>query len=437
MDRQRGNREPFEYYWREALNKAEISPSDSVWGMISKSLDVMKYKHRSQLYGLVAAVAVLIAVSVSIQSDWIGSGVNLESNYLAEQSNQNQLEVQIQEIDIERSMGPHAVLNGFVFLDLREFNLNNQERKQEKINLSPVIDKEIIVPDKKDYQLLDKTSIVKSTISPIQTYYPNFMKENSIKGKGVQSWAGLNIGGSSFNPNYEMTDAGDILAGGGLNPGFLENQDGTVTSLNENMMVGINRKIEVNLGMTIKERFVLEGAFQYVQTELVQQSNFMIENISYPISMAAPDISTVAEVKDKSVEKMQEVSYTTKETELENRIDFASVPLRAGFIFLDQRLSLRVNAGLVTNFYLGNIHRSLDDQTPLAEFRNNDNSLYRNISFSGQTGVSLGYRLIQNIDVTFEPNYTQSFQSITRSYMGFSSVPNGFGIMAGVRYNFN
>jgi hypothetical protein len=125
------------------------------------------------------------------------------------------------------------------------------------------------------------------------------------------------------------------------------------------------------------------------------------------------------------------------ETELENRIDFASVPLRAGYIFLDQRLSLRVNAGLVTNFYLGNIHRSLDEKNSIVEFRSNDNSLYRDISFSGQTGVSLGYRLLQNIDITFEPNYTQSFQSITRSYMGFSSVPNGFGVMAGVRYNFN
>jgi hypothetical protein len=79
----------------------------------------------------------------------------------------------------------------------------------------------------------------------------------------------------------------------------------------------------------------------------------------------------------------------------------------------------------------------LDDPTPLAEFTTSDNALYRNISFSGQTGMSLGYRLLQNVDVTFEPNYTQSFQSITRSYMGFSSIPNGFGIMAGVRYNFN
>ena len=94
-----------------------------------------------------------------------------------------------------------------------------------------------------------------------------------------------------LTPIYEMTDAGDILARGGFNPGFLEDQEGTVTSLDENMMVGVNRKIEVNLGMTIKERFVLEGALQYVQTQLVHQSNFMIENISYPISMASPNIS--------------------------------------------------------------------------------------------------------------------------------------------------
>ena len=437
MDRQSNDRETFDNYWRKAMNQAEVTPPDSVWGMISKSLDVMKYKHRSQLYGLVAAVAILITVSVSIQSDWVISRFNFESNYFDNQNNQNELEVKIQPIDIDWSMGPNVQLNEFVFLDLSQFDFIYKDRKHKKISSSPVIDKKIIVPDKKDYQLLDKTSIVKTTISPVQAHYPNFLKESSIKGKGVQSWAGLNIGGSSFNPNYEMTNAGDILASGGLNPGFLEDQEGTVTSLDQNMMVGVNRKIEVNLGMTIKERFVLEGALQYVQTELVQQSNFMIENISYPISMAAPNISTVPKIKDKSIEKMQEVSYTTTETELENRIDFASVPLRAGFIFLDQRLSLRVNAGLVTNFYLGNIHRSLDDQTPIAEFRNNDNSLYRNISFSGQTGVSLGYRLIQNIDVTFEPNYTQSFQSITRSYMGFSSVPNGFGVMAGIRYNFN
>ena len=91
MDRQGSNRESFEYYLRKAINKAEISPSDSVWGMISKSLDVVKYKHRSQLYGLVAAVAVLISVSISVQSEWIGSEPHLGNIYLSKKSYKDEL----------------------------------------------------------------------------------------------------------------------------------------------------------------------------------------------------------------------------------------------------------------------------------------------------------------------------------------------------------
>ena len=158
MDRKRSDRENFDNYWRKAMNQAEITPSDNVWGMISKSLDVMKYKHRSQLYGLVAAVAVLITVSVSFQSDWVVSGFNFESNYFGNQSNQNELEVRIQPIDIDWSMGPNVQLNEFAFTDFNQFIY--EDRKHEKISSSPIIDKEIIAPDKKDYQLLDKPSLV-------------------------------------------------------------------------------------------------------------------------------------------------------------------------------------------------------------------------------------------------------------------------------------
>ena len=431
MDSHSSNREPFANHWRKAMEEAEITPSDSVWSMIAKSLDVLKYRHRAQIYGLVAAIAVLIAISVSIQSQWLGIDPYPENIYLSQNGDQNPSN------DTSSLIGPRMASNKLYFLDLNEVYSNSEHLKLGEKSSSLAMDRKILSPDKKEYQLLDKNAIDKRTIAPILASYPVFfLKTNLITDKD-HSWAGINIGGSSFNPNYEMINAGDMLSAGGLNPGFLRDQGGTVTSLNENMLVGINRKIEVNLGMTIKERFVLEGGLQYVQTELVQQSNFMVETISYPMSMPAQNPSAVAENTNKGVQKTQEIAYTNTETELENRIDFASVPLRAGFIFLDQRLSLRVNAGLVTNFYLGNIHRSLDDPTPLAEFTTSDNSLYRNISFSGQTGVSLGYRLLQNIDVTVEPNYTQSFQSITRSYMGFSSVPNGFGVMAGVRYNFN
>ena len=431
MDSHSRDREPFANHWRKAMEEVEIAPSDSVWSLIAKSLDVLKYRHRAQTYGLVAAIAVLITISVSIQSQWLGTDPYSGNFYLSQNGDQNLSN------DTSLLIGPRTASDRLYFLDLKEVYSNSEHPKLVKKSSSLAMNKKILSLDKKEYQLLDNNSIDKKTITPILASYPLLFLKKNLRIEKDHLWAGINIGGSSFNPNYEMINAGDMLSAGGLNQGFLRDQEGKVTSLNENMLVGINRKIEVNLGMTIKDRFVLEGGLQYVQTELVQQSNFMVETISYPTSMPAQNPSVVAENTNKGVQKAQEIAYTNTETELKNRIDFASVPLRAGFIFLDQRLSLRVNAGLVTNFYLGNIHRSLDDPTPLAEFTTSDNSLYRNISFSGQTGVSLGYRLLQNIDVTFEPNYTQSFQSITRSYMGFSSVPNGFGVMAGVRYNFN
>lgn len=431
MDSHSRDREPFANHWRKAVEEAEIAPSDSVWSLITKSLDILKYRHRAQIYRLVAAIAVLITIIVSIQSQWLGSDPYSGNFYLSQNEVQNSLN------DTSLLIGPRTASDRLYFLDSKEKYANSEHPKLVKKSSSLVMDKKILRLDKKEYHFLNKNSVDKKIITPILASYPLLFLKKSLITERDHLWAGINFGGSSFNPNYELINAGDMLSAGGLNQGFLTDQEGRVTSLNENMLVGINRKIEVNLGMTIKDRFVLEGGLQYVQTELVQESNFMVETISYPTSRPVQNPSVIAENTSKGVQKMQEIAYTNTETELQNRIDFASVPLRAGFIFLDQRLSLRVNAGLVTNFYLGNIHRSLDDPTLLAEFTTSGNSLYRNISFSGQTGMSLGYRLLQNIDVTFEPNYTQSFQSITRSYVGFSSIPNGFGVMAGVRYNFN
>ena len=431
MDSHSRDREPFANHWRKAVEEAEIAPSDSVWSLITKSLDILKYRHRAQIYRLVAAIAVLITIIVSIQSQWLGSDPYSGNFYLSQNEVQNSLN------DTSLLIGPRTASDRLYFLDSKEKYANSEHPKLVKKSSSLVMDKKILRLDKKEHHFLNKNSVDKKIITPILASYPLLFLKKSLIIERDHLWAGINFGGSSFNPNYELINAGDMLSAGGLNQGFLTDQEGRVTSLNENMLVGINRKIEVNLGMTIKDRFVLEGGLQYVQTELVQESNFMVETISYPTSRPVQNSSVIAENTSKGVQKMQEIAYTNTETELQNRIDFASVPLRAGFIFLDQRLSLRVNAGLVTNFYLGNIHRSLDDPTFLAEFTTSGNSLYRNISFSGQTGMSLGYRLLQNIDVTFEPNYTQSFQSITRSYVGFSSIPNGFGVMAGVRYNFN
>ena len=98
---------------------------------------------------------------------------------------------------------------------------------------------------------------------------------------------------------------------------------------------------------------------------------------------------------------------------------------------------MEVNAGVVTNIYLGN--RLTTDNPDVAELTigPGDASPYRDLSFSGLAGVQLGYRFMKKIDIIVEPNYRQSINTLTKSSSNFSTTPSGFGFMTGLRYNFN
>ena len=155
MDRHSIDKDFFEDSWRKALDEAEITPSDRVWSIVSKSMDVLKYRYRSQLYGMIAAVAVLIAIGLSIQSEWIGNETHFGDIYLSKKSDKYGSKGRMK-IEDESSMGPPVEYTEFGFFDLSKFQSNSVFARQKKSGL-PILDRKIITPDKKDYQLLDNT----------------------------------------------------------------------------------------------------------------------------------------------------------------------------------------------------------------------------------------------------------------------------------------
>jgi hypothetical protein len=98
---------------------------------------------------------------------------------------------------------------------------------------------------------------------------------------------------------------------------------------------------------------------------------------------------------------------------------------------------MRVNAGVITNFYLGNMVSNDNEEVATLNLKPGDESPYKEISLSGLAGVTVGYRLVDRMDLTLEPNYFTTFESITKSSSNFSTAPSGFGLTAGIRYNFN
>ena len=148
MDSHSRDREPFANHWRKAVEEAELAPSASVWSLIAKSLDILKYRHRAQIYGLLAAIAVLITISVSIQSQWLGTDPYSGNFYLSQNGVQNSLN------DTSLLIGPRTASDRLYFLDLKEKYANSEHPKLVKKSSSLAMDKKILRLDKKEYQLL-------------------------------------------------------------------------------------------------------------------------------------------------------------------------------------------------------------------------------------------------------------------------------------------
>ena len=98
---------------------------------------------------------------------------------------------------------------------------------------------------------------------------------------------------------------------------------------------------------------------------------------------------------------------------------------------------MEINAGVIANIYMGNRLSTEDPNIAELTIGPGDASPYRDLSFSGQAGLELGYRFMKRLDVILEPNYRQSINTLTKSNSNFITNPSGFALTTGLRYNFN
>jgi hypothetical protein len=161
-----------------------------------------------------------------------------------------------------------------------------------------------------------------------------------------------------------------------------------------------------------------------------------LENIgkvaAVPLTSEAASVSSVGNV----AQRQELVQFKEEQVTVNNTFQFASVPVKAGYFFLNQKFKLKLNAGLMANFYLGNVMNEDNNQFARFEFSPGDASPYREVSFSGLTSVSLGYQILEQVNFMLEPNYTQALHPFTKDQTNFQTNPAGFGIMAGIRYDF-
>ncbi|MEP1032855.1 outer membrane beta-barrel protein [Ekhidna sp.] len=419
----------FEDSIREKFVGQTKKTPDSIWTNIENELNaelVSIYASQHLMYKWVSIAAVIIAVlllGVIYSPSFIKNSQEESASYNAFLSN---------DIDYNNYYTFHT--KGYQSLDL---SFDKMEPKPSQSEL-------IVVQDSKpqsSYEIKGverkRPELVASIESKdIYRYYQagsGLSPRKSNESLGTKVWAGVEAGAGTFNSSFGKSGA----VSNSLNPGALASALGSgnfvnpTTNITEDMDQGIATTIGVDFGVQLGKKWTLESGLAYTNMDnsgtasinvldvYTIDNNDFIDSSNGISGEGSPSLAS----REATIEVRENFDH---EVELNNNIQIASIPLKAGYFVVNKKFSLRLNAGLSANYL---VDGSISDPTKQI-LNSNDLSLYNDWSFDGVGGLELGYSIFNKFNFTIEPNYRHSITPISDAI----NSPSRFVLQTGLRY---
>ncbi|MEM9324925.1 MAG: outer membrane beta-barrel protein [Bacteroidota bacterium] len=446
----------FEADWREALRDAQMEPPKAVWQELDQALthaELVAIKKRLATYKwatIAAIVFALIAAMIALTSrydfslgDAPGDIVMLPKGY---QSPEDQfLEGKYAGYAILRSSPPNpqwpATSQREVRATTRQASVvrdddtlplvvaDESSRYADSREIHPVVARREVAPF--SGETIDPSDWWVQRVPDYRYYRPTRDKEE-LAPANRKFWAALNLGTGYYNPNYQgdaqLDFVNEIFASEGE-----AGKQSDIPELSESMKGGASYMLGFNMGMNVTRRWSLEGGMQYSLQGARSLSNLILESDKFNRAMAlSSEVIGVNAVTALTEDALTVLS--ADETELNNTFQFVTLPLQAGYLLVDRRMSVRINGGLAANLYLGNTIGGTDRVSGVEISR--ENSPYRAVSLGTITGVEFGYRIFDQFHLSIEPVYQRSLQSLTKSSSNFVTNPSTIGVETGLKFTF-
>lgn len=247
-------------------------------------------------------------------------------------------------------------------------------------------------------------------------------------------WAGVEAGAGTFNTTFGESSA----VASSLNPSALASAVGSgnfvnpTTNITENMGQGISTTIGVDFGVQLGNKWTLESGLAYTSMDNSGTASinvldvYTIDNndfVGSSTGLTRGESTPPTNSRQATIEVRENFDH---ELEINNNVQIASIPLKAGYFVVNKKFSLRLNAGLSANYL---VDGSISD--PSKEILNSNNvGLYNDWSFDGVGGVEIGYSIFNKFNFTLEPNYRHSIRPISDAV----NTPSRFVLQTGLRY---
>ena len=472
-------RSEFERQWEDIFKEAEMAPSEGVWDKIDSALSKEEagyFKKRAFYFRLLAAASIAFALGVSIFS------INYYLGHNADQSVVENTDGNIGTINHAESNAPgeSAIIDGKINqrggeeqIESQRGNLSdsnfltqseNQEIKSEEVNSIPFIstpdNREIISAESNEPAASREFYNAKSIeLKGIDLYTRNEMiydidhiylipimpkgasKQRTVK--GTQFLASLDFSTGVFDPNFQQ--GGSTLASSpnalfsGARVESVNDQLASFNTTNKDFLLvrsaGQETRPEIsfsygaNVGFKLSRRIVLLTGIAYRKANTTTTTTGYFEDAE---SNARIPIVASHQYQLNGLSSVNRID----ETDLRNQYEFASIPVRAGYVVYDKKFNVTLLAGISSEFFLNN--RIVDPSNYLETLSSSssDASPYKSVYFNGTLGTMLGYSFAKNYLISIEPTYRFAMNSFTRDDFYLNSLPKSFMVSFGVTYNF-
>lgn len=471
-------KQKFEDLFKDSFAEAEASPSDSVWTNIELDLEKAsgtKIKKRLLFFQLLAAASMVFAAGIgtiyymnSYDNSFNGhanESIALNSTHelsKEEQPTQNEVtnsntDNALIESDSKSSISSSGI-TGLVPEESSEYNQPNGSRKlrsRRPVNrlasnnntssLSTSIENSntnfILATNQGDnsQMQLRKANEVKGAQRKLPALYtyenPKLKIQTSQADPGMVMLAKLRDEEMKLQRESKKNEPSDRIwasvgmAAGNYNPNSPASKPTSMRTFNtsgtkaaaSNPSSGNSYSVGASVGGKISKRFILQGGLSY----LTQNSGYT---------------SSTAMGKNVSLNEFTTTNAQTSVTspyDVNSSLQFLSLPMQAGYILLDRNLSIQLNGGVATDFFLQGVLTSGNNTLDKVTYKPGSDSPYRTVNFSGLVGTEVSYKVGRNYRIAVNPGMRYALNSIYKSEVNSQTLPITFDVGLNFRYIFN
>lgn len=249
-------------------------------------------------------------------------------------------------------------------------------------------------------------------------------EETVLPGKKKTSrsmWASLGVAGGSYSPGQSpstsaFSPADYYALSGSNNYSYLRSQNGARS--------GSSYSVGLMVGKQFGKHWIIQAGAAYMRQQIDYQSDIVSNSTMGSFVFEADNSASFSTTNLALV-----APYT-----IQSSAEFLSIPVQAGYVFIDRKFGVALNSGVSTDIFLQN---KLTDKSGMYgnQSISGSESVYRPVSWAGLMNTELSLKIAERYRLSLVPGVRYSFTNMLKDDAG-SRKPLVFDVGFRLRYVF-